>query len=379
MTMFESKFSGRDPVKKATCPFCGQLVERPKELSTRRPGEMPLGACTCGAVYACDETGHNLGSAMIEALVFASNMDWDLAWGLLPEEDYLAEIVENYDLKSHLIIPSGTYEGRRIAGALYFIRMHKDIQEVTSEGVAKRLKEARAGSPASETGHKGQRLLTKKQVEDLVGKYQVEPILEAAKQDKKVIRYLQRLIYSGDPQARNRAAEILGRACAVVAQKDPGVVSKLLQGLFYSLTDTAAYPMGALETIGWIVAQRPDLFGGYAPQLYQFLGDNTRKAQVLEALARIAQSSPEILRKHSFHFFPFLKDPDPIVRGYTSWLLGNLRASEAKDDIAKLLNESHEVEVYEAGQMGKKSVAVLASEALNKFLEKENPISPSKP
>ena len=325
--MFESKFFGRDPVKKATCPFCGQLVERPKELSTRRPGEMPVGACSCGAVYACDETGHNLGSAMIEALVFGSDMDWDLAWGLLPEEDYLAEIVENYDLKSHLIIPGGTYEGRRIAGALYFIRMHKDIQEVTSDGVEKRLKEARNTPFVSGSRQKRQRALTKKQVEALVGEYRIGPILEAARQDKKVIRYIQRLIYSGDPQARNRAAEILGLACAAVAEKDPGVVSKLLQSLFYSLTDTAAYPMGALETIGQIISQRPDLFGGYTPQLYQFMGDNARKARVLEALGRIAESSPEILRKHTFHFFSFLQDPDPLVRGYASRLLGNLGAS----------------------------------------------------
>ena len=333
---------------------------------------MPVGACSCGAVYACDETGHNLGSAMIEALVFASNMDWDLAWGLLPEEDYLAEIVENYDLKSHLIIPTGAYEGRRIAGALYFIRMHKDIRELTADGVEKRLKEARDCSPASEPRQKQQRQLTKKQVEALVGEYRIEPILEAARQDRKVIRYIQRLIYSGDPEDRNKAAEILGRACAVVAEKDPGVVSKLLQGLFYSLTDTAAYPMGALESIGWIIAQRPDLFGGYTPQLFQFLGDDARKAQVLEALGRIAQSSPEILRKHTFHFFSFLKDPDPLVRGYAAWLLGNLGAYEAKDDIAKLLNESYEIEVYGKGRMEKTSVAAMASEALRKFEDKKD-------
>ena len=183
--MFESKFFGRDPVKRAACPFCGQIVEKPQELTTRRPGEMPLGACSCGAVYACDETGHNLGSAMIEALVFGCDMDWDLAWGLLPEEDYLAEIVEHYDINSHLIIPGGAYEGRRIAGALYFIRMHKDIQEVTSNGVEKRLKEAHNAQPALPSKQKRQKSLTKKQVERLVKEYQFEPILDAAKQDKK--------------------------------------------------------------------------------------------------------------------------------------------------------------------------------------------------
>jgi len=51
------------------------LIQRPDQVPSR---EMPLGTCSCGAVYACDVTGHNLGSAMIEALVHACTGDWDL-------------------------------------------------------------------------------------------------------------------------------------------------------------------------------------------------------------------------------------------------------------------------------------------------------------
>jgi hypothetical protein len=365
--MFESKFFGKEPIKRPLCPFCGSLVEGPKELSTRRAGEMPVGSCSCGAVYACDETGHNLGSAMIEALVFGCNMDWDLAWGLEPEEDYLQEIVENYDLNNHLIIPGGAYEGRRIAGALYFIRLHKDVQEVTSEGVQQRLAKAAPASSDSSAGHARKKTLSKKEVEKFVKEYQIEPIENAAGEDKKMIRYLQRLLYSGDAQLRQRAAETLGRACAVIGKRDPGIVSKLLQGLFYSLIDTAAFPPGAFEAIGEIIGHRPDLFGGYAPQLYQFVADQTRKSQALQALGRIAKSSPDILRKHTLHFFAFLEDSDPTVRGYTAWLMGNLGAHEAKKDLEKLLQESHEIEIYEKGIIEKKTVGQVASEALKKL------------
>ncbi len=173
--MFESKFFGREPIKKPQCPFCGLLIECPKELSTRRTGEMPVGLCSCGAVYACDETGHNLGSAMIEALVFGCNMDWDLAWGLEPEEDYLQEIVENYDLTNHLIIPSGAYEGRRIAGALYFIRLHKDVQEVTSEGVRQRLAKAPPASSDSSAGHARKKPCQKERLRSLSGNIRLSP------------------------------------------------------------------------------------------------------------------------------------------------------------------------------------------------------------
>jgi len=364
--MYERKFIGRAPVKRVTCPFCGSRIEKPKELSTRRDGEMPVGACSCGTVYACDETGHNLGSAMIEALVFGCDMDWDLAWGLEPEEDYLQEIVGNYDFHSHLIVAAGTYEGRK-TGALYFIRLHQDVQEVSSDGVKKKLSKAMPASSDISSKPKRKKTLTKKMVETYVREYQVDPILEAAQEDKKIIRYLQRLLYSGDDLFRWRAAETLGKVCAIISQRDPGIVSKLLQGLFYSITDTAAFPWGAFEAIGEIINHKPDLFGGYAPQLYQYLADNTRKSQSLQALGRIAKTSPQILRKHTLYFFAFLEDPDPSVRGYTAWLMGNLEAREAKGDLEKLVGESHEIELFENGRIEKKTVGQIASEALSRL------------
>ena len=112
-----SRFSERTIIDKPICPFCGALIDRPKELATRMPSEMPVGRCTCGAVYACDITGHNLGSALIEALVFACQGDWDLAWELLPEDDYLEKEVFNYDLETHLIVRSSCGARQRVLGS----------------------------------------------------------------------------------------------------------------------------------------------------------------------------------------------------------------------------------------------------------------------
>ena len=366
--MFKSTFFGKSPVQKPTCPYCESIIEKPKELSTRRPGEMPVGACSCGAVYACDESGRNMGSALIEALVFGCNMDWDLAWGLVPEEDYQWEVRENYDLNTHLLIPGGFYETRRIAGALFFVRLHRDVQEVTSEGVMKSLAGAAPASPKKPSKRSGHpKTLTKKTVEKLVKDYHVEPILDAVWEDKKIIRYLQRLLYSGDDLFRRRAAEILGKACAIVGESDPGTAAKLLQGLFYSITDTAAFAPGAFEAIGEIISQRVDLYAGYVAQLYQFLADETRKVQAIQAISRIAQASPAVLRKHTFYFFPFLEDPDPMIRGYTALLMGNLGAFEAKEDLEKLVDESHAIKIYADGKFSQKTLGEIATEALKSF------------
>jgi hypothetical protein len=328
---------------------------------------MPVGSCSCGAVYSCDETGHNLGAAMIEALVFGCNMDADLAWGLLPEDDYVEEIVENYDFMTHLIVPGGFYEGRRISGALFFIRLHEDVQEVTSNGVQKRLEEADSLASNPEIKDTGKRSLKKKEIEEYVKEFKVDQILGVAGKDKKLIRNLQRLLYSGDDLFRKRAAEILGKASAVISKSAPGTISKLLQGLFYSISDTAAFTWGAFEAIGEIIRNRPDMFAGYIPQLYQYLPDDTRRAQVIEVIGRIAQLRPDLFRKSTFHFIPFLSDTDPLVRGYTAWLLGNLSAHEIREDLERLRQQSNEIHIYENGELENKTVGQVASEALEKL------------
>ncbi len=365
--MFDRKFFGREPVQRAKCPFCGLPVEKPKELATRKPGEMPVGMCSCGAVYACDETGHNLGAALIEALLFGCNMDWDLAWGLAADEDYQQEVVEDYDLHTHLVVPSGAYEGRKVSGALYFIRLHPEVREVTAEGAEDRLRKAESTPSKPPAKRPAGKRMSKQEVEEKIKAYRLAPILDAAGDDKKIIRHIQRLLYSGDDLLRQRAAEALGGACAVVGERDSGIVSKLLQSLFYSLTDTAAFPLGGFEAIGEIIAQKPDLFGGYTSQLYQFLGDKNRRIDALKALGRISKTQGPFIRRHTLYFFAFLDDPDSSVRGLTVWLLGNLGAHEAKKDIEKCLGDFHEIEIYENGHIRKMSVNDIARAALEKL------------
>lgn len=365
--MIETKFSGREIIQKPTCPFCGMIIEKPMELTTRMPGEMPVGTCSCGAVYACDETGHNIGSAMLDALFFACNMDSDLALNILPEDDYVEKVVENYDYKTHLVIPGGFFETRKISGVLFFIRLYDDIQEVTAEGVRKRLEKAAELPAKPRLNNNRKKPLSKKEVEKLVQEFDVDPILSVALEDRKIIKNLQRLLYSGDDLLRNRAAEILGRVSAVIAEADPGAISRLLQRLFTSTTDTAAFTWGAYEAIGEIISHKPDMFAGYIPQLYQFLIDESRQVQVIRTLGRIAKSNPELIRKITFHFIPLLSDPDPIVRGHAVWILGNLEAFEAREDINNLIDDSNEINLYEDGKLEKKTVGQLASEAFKKL------------
>ncbi len=358
--------TGKKIFRRPVCPFCGMPIKKPGEPATRMPIEMPIGCCSCGAVYACDETGHNLGAAMLEALMYACGLDADLASGLLPEDDYLQEIVERYDYLSHLIVPGGAMEGRRIRGALFFIRLHEDVQEVTRSEAERIISRSVQGRPRRKPPEPqiSATPLTKKQVQNLVEEYNIDAAIEAAPGDKKLVRNLQRLLYSGDTLMRKRTADILGRVCAVIAELNPGAVSRLLQSLLTAVSDTAAFTWGAFEAIGEIIRCEPSIFGPYVTFLSPYLADDTRISQTIEAMQRVSETRPQLLQKTAFRLANFLDHPDPSVRGNAVRILALLGSPEAVDKIKQLVDDRAMLDVYNLGRIQQTSVGKLASEAL---------------
>ncbi|MGE5841801.1 MAG: DVU0298 family protein [Deltaproteobacteria bacterium] len=355
------RFFGKDILTKPMCPFCGMLIKKPDQVSF---SEMPLGSCTCGAVYACDVTGHNLGTAMIEALVHACSGDWDCAWDLTPDEDYLDKQLKNYDFETHHIIHAGVYEGRRIAGVLYFIRLNKPVETKTPP-----LRSGTPVSPATEaTPPKAlRRASSKQEVEDLIKDYDLDHLLDMAAEDKRVLRDMKRLLYSADKLFRWRAAEALGRISAVIARRDPGAISKLLQALFTSISDTAASSWGSVDAIGEIISALPDHLSGFLPQLVQISRDPALLPEVLRAMGRIGENRPDLLRRFSYSMIPLLRNPDSEVRGYAAILLGHLRAFEARDDLTKLMKDMAPIDIYRAGRIEKTTIHQLATDSLAKL------------
>ncbi len=84
--------------KELQCPFCEKLLARPVDISLEIL-EITGGICQCSAVYVFDRTGHNLGAAFMDALVFACKEDYDRALSLMPEE-YETETLD-YDPHSN--------------------------------------------------------------------------------------------------------------------------------------------------------------------------------------------------------------------------------------------------------------------------------------
>jgi len=354
------------------CPFCGENVGRPAWPTQRKLGEFALGQCQCGAVYTSDPTGFNVGAAMVDCLVYACHDNWDLAWELLPGEDYLTGRIENYDEQTHQVVESRNLDGRTVKGVLYFIRLQRGQEEIAGDQPAR---QSSAALPAVEPERDAKRVrlrASKAQVKTLVEAEDTDALVDLCFDDRRTLSFMQRLLYDPDDAKRWLIAHIIGKVCARFATRQPGAVSDLLHRLYESCADSAAANWGAVEAIGAIIAYRPDIFGGFTRYLLRFVGDPSMQLQVLWALGTIAEKRPDLIRQTPFYMlFDSLGHADPAVRGHALRLLGNIGASEVRTRLEKMLDDKVLIVVYEEGHAVTIAIAELAKRALAR-LNKEN-------
>jgi hypothetical protein len=135
--------------------------------------------------------------------------------------------------------------------------------------------------------------------------------------------------------------------------------------LFAACSDSASTNWGAIEAIGSIISERPDIFGTFTRYLFNYLGDRPDLPATLWALGSIAKSRPMLLRKTPFYgLFAFLNDEDPLIRGLTLRILGHIQAKEARPSLEKLQDDNTTITIYEDGQPVNTTIAELASKAL---------------
>lgn len=340
--------------------------------------EFTMGECQCGAVYVCDATGHNLGSAMVECLVHASHDNWELAWDLTPEEDYLTDQIDNYDEVTHQVIETRNLDGRAVRGVLYFVRMNQEFAQLAGQpgGPGESPQAKPTLRPPMEPIRDPKRLkkrASKEAVQLLAASSDIDALVDLLFDDPKTMRYLQRLLYDPEPDKRWHYASIMGKVCARYASQKPGAVSDLLHRLFEACSDSAASHWGLIETVGSIIAGRPDIFGAFAAHLLMYRNMPTTRVQTLWALAEIAKTRPDIVRATPFHSLsPLLNHPDPLTRGHAVLLFGLIQASEVKTQIEGLLQDGAELTLYSDGKPEQTTVAALARQALERVAASEN-------
>ncbi len=367
-------------VVEPVCPFCSQKLPRPRRVEPTRLGDFDFGVCQCGAVFVHDVTGHNLGAAMVEALGFACDNDWDLAWNLLPGEDYKDALIEGYDFDRHVVFPHGhDVEGKKIRGALSFIRLKEDLQELKHQGVRTRFeKGSLATSKVSQQVNRPgsqrdkSKRYSKKEVAKAVRDKDANLLSMMALEDRLVLRKIQRLLYSADLEARWNAVIVLGQVAAAISNQDPSTVGDLLRRLLYSANDSAAANWGAIETVGEIIRNQPSLYGSFVRHILGLVGDVPSRPAILWAIGRIGELHPKLVRTNSFFvMFDLLDSDDPATRGHAAWALGKIQAKEALGALSKMANDQEEFYIFDGDQLQLTTVGNVVREAIRSMNEEK--------
>ena len=361
----DTKIPMRVPVVYAPkCPFCDEPIEPPKEVPSARILEFPRNVCkNCGAVYVYDPTGHNLGAAYVEALVFACDDDWDLAWQLLPEEDYLERRIEHYDGVTHQVIQGDFYQDRKVRGVLLFIRLQDDIQEVTHEGVKRKI-----STLPSESIPKRSAKFSKKLVEELVRENNLEELITLAKEDTRVIPALQRLLYTGDEKFRWQAIKALGIVSKIIIKIKPTIVTKFLRNIIYARSDSAASSWGAIGATAEVISNNPELYKNFIPPFVSFLIDQDSRKEVLWGIGRVAEKGrPDLVKRVIPALYKLVTDEDPDIRGHAAWCLGIFKEKPAKPLLEDLVEDHHVIQIFIEGELKEKTVSELAKKAIQQI------------
>ncbi|MDW7772734.1 MAG: HEAT repeat domain-containing protein [Desulfobulbaceae bacterium] len=370
---------------KPWCPFCGMDIGPVSDAVQRKMTEFPVGSCECGAVYVSDATGHSVGSAMIECLVYACNDNWDMAWDLIPQDDYLTARIEHYDEQTHQVVESGQLDGRWIRGILYFVRLHEDVAEIAgrfrknqekiSEGQAASRKTGSFVEPERDPKRVKKRA-DKQMVKQLATADDVDALVDYCFDDRRTMKFLQRLLYEPDEAARYHYSWVIGQVCARVSSREPGQVADFLHRLFEACSDSASTSWGMIEAIGSIIAARPDIYGAFTRHLLNYMGDPSTQEQVLWALGEIAGNRPDLIRSTPFYAtFHFLGHDKPEIRGLMARLMGRIKATEAVFQVVGLQNDQSEITVYEKGLPVRVTVAQLAAQAVAQIQSQEEKVN----
>ena len=188
--------------------------------------------------------------------------------------------------------------------------------------------------------------------------------------DKKTLRLLQRQLYEPDEQKRWAVVDLIGEVCSRVATRKPGMVSDMLHLLFEACADSASSNWGAVESIGSIIAERPDIYGSFTRHLLAYIGDPSTRVQVLWALGSIAEKRPDLIRQTSFYqLIGLLDSPVIAVKGHMLRLLGRLEAKEVAARIRMLQDNTEQLTIYENGLPVRTDIGTLAREALQRIEE----------
>lgn len=212
----------------------------------------------------------------------------------------------------------------------------------------------------------------RKDIAKLVEAGSLDQIAALAQESSAVPTMLMSRLYAADALTRWRAADAMGRSCALIWKRDPAKVRQLLQRLIWALNDESGTTgWGVPQAIGEVIRTDEDLAKEFAPMLVAYLHDDDVAVGtdvlvhgVVHALGRTGERYEDAVRRAEPALMARLADENATTRGLAAWALGRMRATGASDAVRALCEDAAAAERYDAGELVHTNVAAMAQEAL---------------
>ncbi len=177
--------------------------------------------------------------------------------------------------------------------------------------------------------------------------------------DLQVVNYLLSFLFHPVPLVKWRAVTALGLVVNRMADENVEAARNIMRRLIWSLNDeSGGIGWGSAEAMGEIMAANETLAREYCCILLSYVQDEGNPLEnpllergVLWGIGRLAQGRPELLGGCGCHLVPYLRSEDPIHRGFALWALGFLKERLPVRELAALMEDRSEIQIYESGAL----------------------------
>jgi hypothetical protein len=122
-----------------------------------------------------------------------------------------------------------------------------------------------------------------------------EAVAELAATDRRVLRPLMGRLWDPDPTIRCHAAGAMGRSAAA----HPPLGLEMVRRLMWALNDeSATNGVFGIAALGEIGHRCPEMLAPFVPSLVGMAWDDGLRLDLLEALGRVAEADPRLVRDH---------------------------------------------------------------------------------
>jgi hypothetical protein len=208
-----------------------------------------------------------------------------------------------------------------------------------------------------------QAMMQKSEIRELLGSYNLQPVVEAAKKDRSLIRMLISLVYDKEDVLSWRAIEAIGLVSGEIAKTNADIVRNLSQRFLWMLREESGNgPGSAPEMLGEIVRNSPDVFADIGQVLTSFHDEKMLRRGVMRAIWRICDKRPELLCMtcELMDEKLYLNDEDAVVRAYALMAAGAMGLQDLLPVMEGLRKDQSPVRFYHDGDFIQTTVGEIA-------------------